>query len=504
MYPYLTDKVILVGKIEEQLIPSISAAATSIPLPSSVTVNPTTTWATSLPRDFTIQDGVSVERVTISGITGSSGSYAATCSALVNSYNAPLASILTPGVAQTLTSADFNCRMRNVKVAPKIDPDGESEKFQTGDHGRDQSIMGAQSGTISFSEKVAVNLSAGTGAEVDITAAAGVITAVTATPTSGHAGTGYVAGDLLNVGGAGLGAVIQVASVVAGTGAVSAFSTSPIAGGAGYTTGTGNVTSNNVTPVWAKFMRGCGHFVKTYTTKGIGFQPLASTDDVTMTIGVIQIQGGAAPKGLMMLFSGCKGDGSIGAEGIGKPYTFQATFTGKYVSQTDVTNANLLTLTLPETALPEKMLSNVVQTTVLSTSTILPVQISKWNLAFGNKTDFIDNQADATGYYFWERTSQDPKITLDPLLLQVSQEDLKNNIQNEQLVDIQIESALTAPHITIEVPNAQLMSPSYDARNNQVATSRTYRALRNNLGSGAAQSAIPDECMYEILIGSRV
>ncbi len=502
MFPFLTDKVILVGKVEEQLVPTVSAAATSIPMPSSVTVSPANTWATSLPRDFTIQDGVSVERITVTAVTGSSGTYAVTCSALVNSYNAPLASILTPGVAQTLTSADFNCRMRNVKVTPKIDADGESEKFQTGDHGRDQSIMGAQSGTISFSEKVAVNLSAGTGAEVDITATAGVITAVTATPTSGHAGTGYAAGDLINVAGAGLGGVIQVATVVAGTGAISAFSTTPIAGGAGYTTGVGNVTSNNVTPVWSKFMRGCGHKAKVYTTKGIGFQPLAETDDVTMTIGVIQIQSGAAPKGLMMLFSGCKGDGSIGADGIGKPYNFQATFTGKYASQTDVTNANLLALTLPETALPEKMLSNVVQTTNGGVS--IPLQISKWTLAFGNKVDFIDNQADPTGYFFWLRTSQDPKLTIDPLLLQVSQEDLKNNIQNEQLVDVQIQSALTLPHITIEMPNSQLMSPSYDARNNEVATSRTYRGLRNNLGYGAAQSAIPDECMYEILIGSRV
>lgn len=61
-----------------------------------------------------------------------------------------------PGVEETPTSTDFNCRIRNINITRKIDPDGESEKFATGDHGRDQSIMGGRTAEIAFSLKLAV------------------------------------------------------------------------------------------------------------------------------------------------------------------------------------------------------------------------------------------------------------------------------------------------------------------------------------------------------------
>jgi len=500
--PYMSIKTYLVGKVEEHLIPSVSSGVTSIPLGTG-TVDPTSTWATELPRDFVIQDGTNSERVTVTDITGSSGSYAATIStASTHAYSAPRASILTPGYADDFVSADFNCRLRGVKATPKITPDGESEKYATGDHRRDQSIMGAMLGDMEFTEKFAINLSQGTGAECDITAGSGAITAVASTPTSGHAGTGYRVGDWLIPYGGTLG-IVEVASVTT-NGAIATFNTTPIAGGSGYTTGTGaTLTATYGIPKNDKFLRAMGHKTVVYPGKGIGYQPLAEADDVTLQLGLIFVGSGAKPKARMLKFSGCSGDGSIGADGVGKPYVLTGKFQGKFVSDADVTYANTLVLTAPESRLPEKYLSNTVQATDMLSDTSIQFHSSKWNLAFGNKIGSVENQADPTGYDYFYITERDPKLTIDPLLKQVANEDVTSIVKSETLREILVASALFSPHVTVEAVNCQLMYPSFDDRGGSVATGRTYRLLGNNIDGVAVQPLIPDEAAYEILLGAR-
>ena len=90
-------------------------------------------WAINLPNQFVIQDMLMRERVLISGIEATAGIYSVVSTTnLVNSYSVPFASILTPGAVQTLTSEDFNVRLRALTMTPTITPDGESEKFATG------------------------------------------------------------------------------------------------------------------------------------------------------------------------------------------------------------------------------------------------------------------------------------------------------------------------------------------------------------------------------------
>jgi len=62
---------------------------------------------------------------------------------------------ITAGTAETLAAEDFNCRCYAPEVTPILDVDDEGAKFATGDHGETTSIIGAQSGTISFTEKLA-------------------------------------------------------------------------------------------------------------------------------------------------------------------------------------------------------------------------------------------------------------------------------------------------------------------------------------------------------------
>lgn len=596
--PFLSDKTYLVGAVEEQLTGALSqgtgASAAQIALPASA-VNPAT-WATDLPRDFTLQDGINAERILIASVGGSVGNYWFKLSTAYNSnlgllfgYGQARASILTPGVPMTLTSANFNYRLRGIVNSPKITPDGESEKFATGDHGRDQSIMTTQEGDISFSEKVAVSLSAGAGLLLDITAVSGAITA--AVIHSGANGTGYAVGDLLSVvqGGGAAGTVMVTSIGTAGA----VLSIAITGAGTGYTTASSlAVTPNNI-PTWNSFMRAMGHNVWLYTSTGItalvdvtasagaitaaiphvgnqgsgyavgdlllvavgtggllmvasvnagvpvtysviapgtgyttassvatsnqmsgvGFRPVAAADETCMTIWVINVQGSGGPKGNVWKFSGCSGDGGLEGE-FTKPYTLTGKFTGKFTGNAELTNAQLPLLTNPDITNPEKMLSNSCQTIASGCATILPsgttipgtalsLHISKFKLEFGNKISPVPYQKDPTGHDYYMRTEQDPRLTVNPLQMPVSQENVITNVLAQQTVGFLMQSALSNAHVSIDAPNAQLLSPSIQDEAGFITHGRTYRLLRNNTGAGAMQPAIPDECMYEILLGSR-
>lgn len=60
----------------------------------------------------------------------------------------------TSGIPVTLTSADFDVRVRNPTVTATMEADDEASKYATGDHGEDVAVMGAQSASIEFSIKM--------------------------------------------------------------------------------------------------------------------------------------------------------------------------------------------------------------------------------------------------------------------------------------------------------------------------------------------------------------
>lgn len=57
----------------------------------------------------------------------------------------------TPGTLETLTSADFDVRVRNPEVSVTVEMDDEASKWARGDHGEDDVVTGSQSGQITFS-----------------------------------------------------------------------------------------------------------------------------------------------------------------------------------------------------------------------------------------------------------------------------------------------------------------------------------------------------------------
>ena len=486
---------------------------------SAAVADPLPGFCLEFPRVFIIQDGTYSEQITVTSIAATSGVYSVVCSALVNTYTAPTASILTPGVPVVLQNKDFNCRIRNITGLPKVDFDGETEKFATGDFRKDLGIATTQEGDITFEEKVAVSMSAGTGLTLDVTAASGPITA--ATPKSGNLGTGYAKGDWLTVVQAGGSGGLVVVTAVGAAGAVSSVLIANA--GAGYNSATATVLPDYV-PTWNKFMRAMGHTVKVYTTKGVGFLPINIAEDNSMTIWFVNVQGGANPKGLAYKFAGCMGTGTLKGE-MTQAYKLSGKFQGKFMGTVDLTTAQIALITAPDTNNPEKMLSNSVRSitgypTIASTGTsitgtALDWRVSTWELDFGNTISPLPKQSDSSGHDFYIITDRSPKLTIDPIQKTIAEEDVYSIVMNETTVDILIQSALANPHISVEAPNAQMTAyPGMADKNGIINHNRVYGlkgnnittsdvSLRGTVPSGGVQPAIPDESPYEILIGAR-
>lgn len=422
-FAFEADKSIVIGAVEELLTGDVSNGALSITVDTTRMVD---NGASLEIGEFVLRDTggtpgyPNAEIINVTNIGTLGGSCVLTCDEIVGDYlESAGASLLTPGHEMALVNADFNCRLRGLSLTPKWDEDDANSKYATGDHGEDESISGARSGEISFSDKIAVP----------------------------------------------------------------------------------DVTDLSKMPVYAKFLRGMGmeivkHVDPCLAGLGLEFLPMASADNTAMTIWHIYKENAAMPRGLAFCFSGCKGTGDIGAAGIGKPYLLNGKFSGKYTRTVDLTNAQILELTAPETTLPEKMLSNLVNINFGSANELF---ISTWKLDFGNEVQPLINQAEATGYDYFGIVTRKPRFTCDPIQKLLANENFDNLVSNETTGTIQITSAISLPHITINIPKAQLVTPAMAAREGYVAQNRTYRCLRNN----NVALELPEEACWSILFGVR-
>jgi len=131
------------------------------------------------------------------------------------------------------------------------------------------------------------------------------------------------------------------------------------------------------------------------------------------------------------------------------------------------------------------------------------VEVSQFSLDFGGTVNPFIDQSTATGNAYYATQDRDPKLTLNPYHVKKTLDDIDSVVSNMITGPVSVQSAPTSPHITIELPNAQLLSPAIAAREGYLSTTRTYRALRNNITGAPMDASLPDSAMYEILIGQR-
>ena len=474
---------------------------------------------------------------------------------LVNSYSIEAgASILTPGMEIAIQKEDFNCRFKTVTDAPKIDFDDEASRFATGDEGRDQAIAGARSGEITFTQKLAW------AGQVYLKP---VWTKLLR--AMGHIFRRYGKGKSTNPASAADLAALVVAFSLSkddyfftdGTdtedGALVIAKTLPLVQGDSFkvTAITPAVTVEYVNFAGGEFLP---HTWANEETATIWI--VAPENGMNPASTVWRYRGAHGGNG-----------SSIGAAKIGDVYMLTGKFNAAYIGTMELSNTLARVLTAPETNVPEILINNtctmpaVYGTSVTpstyatvallvtgetlavgsrfysvdgsdttdgalktakgsdlvkgdsftvatsSTCTYAPatkeLEISQFNLDFGSMVNPFLDQSTSTGNAHFATQDREPKFTCNPYYLTMSKDNIDFTVTNQICGPVKVASGLSNPHITIKLPNAQLLNPAIASREGYMNTNRTYRALRNNLGGGAVDSTIPDGVMYSILIGKK-
>jgi hypothetical protein len=409
--------------------------------------------------------------------------------------------ILTPGVEMAIQNSDFNCRFKTLTDAPKVDFDDEASRFATGDEGRDLSIAGARSGEITFTQKLAwagntytspvwskimrsmghvkrIHKAYQVGGPVNPTSYATLLLLI--------AGNMYKAGDKFH----------SADGSDTTDNALAAIKGSAIEVGDSFIcTGDDGIPNHYATG--ATFL----------TPVGIEFLPMPEANEVTATIWIINPENGASPSNTVYRYRGAHGgNGSSLAVGkIGDVYMLTAKYNAAFVSTMEIPFSNVRVLTSPETNIPEVMLNNTVSVpaTVNGANMTKNVEISQFSLDFGGVVNPFIDQSTSTGNAYFATQDRDPRLTVNPYMVRKNLDDIDNTVSNMKAGMVKIQSAPTNPHVTVELPNAQLLSPAYASREGYINTNRTYRALRNDTGAGAIDNAMPVSVMYGILIGKR-
>lgn len=493
---------------------------------------------------YAISGTIGIAGCTTNGFTGG----------LVNSYStAAGASILTPGVEMAIQKEDFNCRFKTLTDAPKIDFDDEASRFATGDEGRDQAIAGARSGEITFTQKLAwagqvyvkpvwTKLMRAMGhifrrnGKGIFTNSGGYATLDTFIAEYGlGVNDKFFTNDGVDIDDGSL-ATAKARAVVQGDSFV--------------------VTA--VSPAGAITYIGCAgvEFLP---------HPWANEETATIWIIAPENGMNPASTVWRYRGAHGGNGSSIGASKIGDVYMLTGKFNAAYVGTIELSNEQARVLTSPETNIPEILINNIctmpavygVSTTPsgfanftalkdnyglvvgsrfytsdgldtsdsaltgvkyaplvkgdsfvmtgASTFEYVPstkeLEISQFNLDFGGVVNPFIDQSTSTGNAYFATQDREPKLTVNPYHLTMSKDDLDFVVTNQICGPVRVASAITNPHITIKVPNAQLLNPAIASREGYINTNRTYRALRNNLGNDALDITLPDGVMYSILIG---
>lgn len=165
----------------------------------------------------------------------------------------------------------------------------------------------------------------------------------------------------------------------------------------------------NTSPNFNKLLHACGLKETSLTTTGIKFEPLASEDRETITIGYYQKEVASSPSYKEFIMAGCVGNVIIGAEGVGMPVIMQFTFTGKITtfgadqaSPPTEDTANL------DTAVPEKMLGTA------TTFNSVGICLTNFQLDSGNVVSPIQCQDDSRGIESHFISERHPRLTFDP------------------------------------------------------------------------------------------
>lgn len=221
-----------------------------------------------------------------------------------------------------------------------------------------------------------------------------------------------------------------------------------------------------------------------YEDPWTSFQPGKAYDKQTVTIWIVDVERGANPRTTIYKLAGCMGTGSIGAEGVGRPWILNCTFTGKLVGVENTSDAPFTSLA-SDLLHPEKYINGTVSVT--SGGTDQSQKVSSWSLDLGNDIQPVFDQSDETGIAYYGITARAPRMSLNPLNTGTDNgfgatgfDGLtRNDLGEIETPAIEIDG----PTMTLSAPRAQLLSNAIGEREGLVAYDQSWKLLSTGPGS---------------------
>ena len=260
-------------------------------------------------------------------------------------------------------------------------------------------------------------------------------------------------------------------------------------------------TTSNTAPSWWKFANGCGLQSVNYTGKGYALQPRKAYDETTMTLWVMDIKRGANPTAIAYKFAGGMGNMVMTADGVGKPWMANFTFTGKLSSIATITNADILEKIIADTACAEKFINNDALLGIHSH------KISSFSLDIGNEISPVIDQSDPSGYAFYGVTGRKPRLTMNPLM--DSSHMIYNDIINGTTgcptfyAGMVGSTGSDASHFSLHIPKAQIITANMGNREGLVSQELTIKCLGNGWTGAVSDKDLDPEVTWELLQGKR-
>jgi len=400
-------------------------------------------------------------------------------------------SVLTPGVEIAIQSADFNCRFKTLTDAPKIDFDDESSRFATGDEGRDISIAGARSAEINLTEKLSWAGDVKT-----------VPTWAKIMRTMGHAvktytttGIGFLPHTWANE-------TTATIWIIAPENGMNPTSTVYRYCGAHGGNGS-SISVGKIGDVWMLTGKYSAAYVGTKEIPFSAARVLTSPDSKVpevMLSNQITVPAVFGHTCTPYLYAD-----------VAALVTAEVLVVGSVFNSTDATDTTDAALLAAKTAVlggsPVLMPGDTFRVLTASTCAYIApektVEISQFSLDFGGVVNPFIDQSTPTGNAYYATQDRDPKFTCNPYHIRKTADDIDFVASQMLTGPVTVASALVNPHLTLEIPNGQLLSPALASREGYVNTNRTYRCLRNDTGAGVKEAALAKGIMYEILIGQR-
>ena len=453
-----------------------------------------------------------------------------------------------PGEVEVLADSDGDVRVRSVELSTlEVEYDDTSSKYLTGDHTHDEAIAGVARATIDSSIKFAPgefifnpagtpategivseytvtdagsdsNLSAGTYALVETTnfttdslagtgleleiIIPGIIGETELTITAG--GQDYLVGDVITI------TVIGVDTI-----------DTPMVLEVSAITDTGGTLVEGRLP-YMKYLEAAGLVVTesepTDENTEDGYWqlvPAIAGDSQTITTALYDIETGTGNVGIEYKIAGAMSTLTIDSESAGKPFMANFSMQGKVSDVSQVENVDIPTFDDDNalSTLADKMLNTFITITEINQdgsdagNTPVSFCVNKFGLDTGSTIAEIMCQADAYGIKHYTITQRDPRVTIDPLLVKLTDFNFWSALNSEKVYKLEIisyeDATKTKVFLSIEVPIAQIVEASGSDDNGFRRNALTLRPLRNKQAPlTGATGVVTRENDYIIKIGS--